>query len=165
MTDVYGALNENLSVGDIIRDVTFVVIRDGEAPRRLEPMHGLVMTGDCELDKYWHKIERGISDEAVRAWPVTAAPLRTELDGLEGGGLAGDIRRGRVRRYFHIPAAGGLPEFAADLWFAQPVPRRGFDDRRAATLSRTFLLRLFQQDWETRTRIPIPDVFPIVGTA
>ena len=142
-----------LGQGDILRDVSFH-IRHGQG-HRVEVMQGIVTSHSCDCDKFhtWRAKNPGPS-RTLDEWAISVAPIG-KMNQVDAG-LAGDIRRGRVPRYFSLPAEGFVlrHESLADLMYEQPVPAilLAPPERHVGTLSAASL-RLFQaQLVELRTR-------------
>lgn len=147
---VYEDRDEPVNQGDIFEDVPFVLPRGEERPT-VELM-GMIISHDCDCDKFFSERDRGRLEEPER-FCVAVAPAYP-CEELQGG-QCGDARAGRIRRFFWLPAERDLPELVIDLWFEQPVPITQLLDRsRRVSLSDDYRRRLHIQIWELRTRIP-----------
>jgi hypothetical protein len=146
---VYGDREDAVNQGDIFRDVSFVIPRGPDRPSVV--LMGMVVSHDCDCDKFFSERDRGRLPEPDR-FCVAIAPTYP-LSELQGG-RAGDARAGRIRRFFPLPAEDEHPEMVVDLWFEQPIPMTELLDReRIGSLSEEYVRRLHIQIWELRTRI------------
>ncbi|MGD9697178.1 MAG: hypothetical protein AB7V42_16125 [Thermoleophilia bacterium] len=110
---------EMLSQGDILENVPFLRRRGRDLGEvEIWPMLGIVTAHSCEIDKYDRALERGHS--AVALWPVSVAPVM-DIEMMPTGQPA-DARRGKIKRYAHLPSEDGNPEMVVDFYFDQPVP-------------------------------------------
>jgi hypothetical protein len=112
-----------LSQGDILSDVPVIELVGDIVSPRLATF--VVLTHDCEIDK-------------PSAESVICAPARSMAE--TPGGLAGDIRSGRVLRAMHLPATGALTESFIDFALIQRVSKLVLEDaiadgRRVAAMS------------------------------
>jgi hypothetical protein len=131
------ALADALCQGDVFLRIP-VSERTGEVTRDATP-NVILLSHDCDIDK------RDAVLLVCEARPITTLP----------GGIAGDIRRGRVKNAMHVPAVNSLPESFLDFRFIHRVARTLIDQahaeaRRAASMSEdgraallTYLYRFF----------------------
>lgn len=135
---VYQARAEPISQGDIFADVAFVFPVAGEAS--LTPMlRAVVISHDCDCDKAATRREDAAPDMVL----VSVAPVYP-MDYLSGG-MPGDVRAGRIRRYMHLPAEAH-PEQVVDLALIQPAPvQMLLRSARVASLSDDYRGRLLLQ--------------------
>jgi hypothetical protein len=152
---VYGQPEGAINQGDIRSSVPFY-IRQQHTPNLVLTM-GLIVSHSCDIDKY-DEIKHTLGNNEKKRFPILVAPLY----GL--GSLtkedAGNVRAGRHRRYFYVPAEGRHNEQVADLWLTQPVPLvivRGLP--RLATLSREHLAHFWAHAFVTLSRKDPADVF------
>lgn len=146
---VYEDRGEPVNQGDIFDGVPFVLPHGQERPSA--EFMGMVISHDCDCDKFFNERERGRLPEPER-FCLTVAPAYP-CEELQGG-QCGDARAGRIRRFFWLPAERDLPELVIDLWFEQPVPMTELLGRqRLVSLSDEYRRRLHIQIWELRTRI------------
>ena len=131
------ALADALCQGDVFLQIP-ITERTAAITREATP-DVVLLSHDCDVDKL----------DAVllvcEARPLTMLP----------GGIAGDIRRGRVKNAMHIPAVDRLPESFLDFRFIHRVARTlidqaNADGRRAASMTDdgraalvTYLFRFF----------------------
>jgi hypothetical protein len=110
----------------------------GGTPRLVVP--GLVLTHSCDVDKF-DKLKPNVAGNERKRYPLTVAPL---LPAAEfSNGVIGDIRAGRHKRFFLLPAEEGHPAMVADLWSMQQVPLLEVKRlKREATLSPEHLAKL-----------------------
>lgn len=149
---VYQAREEQLNQGDIFEDVPLLTVDGPERPQKIA--RGMVVSHDCDCDKYFNEVRRGRASGPA-LWPVAVAPVY-DLKDLRGG-QSGDARAGRIKRFFYIAPEGDHGEMVADLWFEQPVSiAQLLGLRRVASLSDEWLKRLHIQIWELRTRKRLP---------
>jgi hypothetical protein len=142
-----------LSQGDIFPDVPFTVPH-GDFERKSLVSPGIVTSHDCECEDAERCIAKGIEDPGrliVSAAPVFPITILT-------GGKDGDVRGGRVLRFFHLPAADGLEESFADLAYEQPVPATLLMERqRIICLSDEYRAQMLVHQWRLKARdLPVP---------
>jgi hypothetical protein len=144
---VYQAREEPLNQGDIFADVPFTVpVGDYERTGAVHP--GLVVSHDCDCDKAAARAEGAPPDLLL----ITVVPVYP-LSRLAATGQAGDIREGRISRYFYLPAEGDLEEQCADFWLEQPAPLMLLRRRpRRACLSDEYRGLMLLHIWRLRAR-------------
>lgn len=148
---------ERLNQGDLLVDVPFVG-QDASDRCRVTTSLGLVTTNSCDCDKFFAAQEKGLSDDLAATWPIIVAPAHPPE--LLVGGQAGDASKGRMPRYFPIPAEDDHPELVVDLWREEAIPAVELIGlQRQACLSRDNLLALYAHVWWLRTRLRPDDVF------
>lgn len=153
---VYQAREYPLNQGDLFGEVPLLSVDGSKRPDKVA--RAMVVSHDCDCDKYFSEIERGRAREPD-LWPVTVAPVY-ELSDLRGG-QGGDARAGRIKRFFYIAPEGDHGEMVADLWFEQPVSiTQLLALPKIASLSDEWLKRLHIQIWELRTRRLLPALEP-----
>lgn len=151
---VYQTRDQQLNQGDIFEDVPLLTVDGADRPPKIA--RGMVVSHDCDCDKYFNEVQRGRAT-GPELWPATVAPVY-DLTELRGG-QSGDARAGRIKRFFYIAPEGNFGEMVADLWFEQPVSiAQLIELPRVASLSDDWLKRLHIQIWELRTRKPLPGV-------
>lgn len=146
---VYTDRAEPVNQGDLFADIPFVIPRGDDRER--EDLVGMVISHDCDCDKFFTERDRGRLEHPDR-FPITMAPV-FRVEELQGG-QDGDARAGRIRRFFYLPPEDEREDLVVDLWFEQPVAMTQLLDRdRMASLSDEYVQRLHIQLWELRTRV------------
>jgi hypothetical protein len=153
---VYREHEHPLDQGDILEAVPFL-------RRRLATLNtftaaGVVMSHGCECEGF----ERLAAEEnpnriRLETYPVHLAPIYPP-DNIEANqpGILGDIAKGRVRRYFLLPAEDGHPEAIVDFYYEQPVPASMLTElNRRGSLTEEAWLRLMAHLFAFRTRLVI----------
>jgi hypothetical protein len=81
---------------------------------------GMVLSHSCDFTKFRADEEKGRS--SLDRFPLLVAPL-VPTSSLGDSGTAGHAKRGRVARYFHLPAQESFLEedHLVDFYFIQPV--------------------------------------------
>src|SRR4051812_22993738 len=99
--------------GDIFENVPFAVPRTDR-----QPSLGMVISHDCECDKYLDP-KTQLTDEQRARWVVTAAHVHplAELS----GSWRKLVQQDRMPRFLLLPAEGELPDLVVDFWTEQPV--------------------------------------------
>jgi hypothetical protein len=153
---VYQARDELVSQGDIFRDIAILFPVAG-GPGQTAMLGAVVISHDCDCDKAAGRGDDAEPDMVL----VSVAPVYPI--GFLAGGKAGDVRAGRVRRYFHLPAEDPHDEQVVDLALIQPAPVGTLLGReRVASLSDDYRGRLLYQIWVLLERRE--PVRPVGGT-
>lgn len=141
MAEVHRDHAYEIDQGDVLESVPFIVRRGSNATVR--PGLGVVTSHGCECERYTReRDERAAPMSFLEHYPLQVAPLRPP-DQPNNQGLLGDIRRGRVLRYFFVPAEGELPDLVVNLIHEQPIPAiLLLQLRRVASLNEEYWLRL-----------------------
>jgi hypothetical protein len=153
---VYREHDFEIDQGDIFRDVPFV-FRRGPA-LEIQSALGIVTSHGCDCERYTRERDNGADVDFLETYTVQVAPV-IGTDGFDGG-LMGDIRRGRVPKYFAISAEDHRPESLVDLHLQQPIPVVELLAReRETSLSEESWLRLVVHIFVLQSRLKPEDVF------
>ena len=134
---VYQTRAEVASQGDIFPAVPLRIPLEGLQGALKYDGEAIVVSHDCDCDKATGRAPGADPDSVL----VTVAPVHL-LTALSGG-LPGDVRDGRVYRYFYLPPEGGYPEKCVDFALLQPMPVGTLTGRtRSASLSDDFRGRM-----------------------
>ena len=155
---VYEDRPEPFSQGDIFTDVPFT-LPAGDFDRLSRLSLGMIVAHDCDCDKAAGRHEEAPPDQLT----VATAPVYP-LALFEASGQAGDIRAGRIRRYFHLPEEDGREALCVDLVLHQPMPVPLLRRReKVASLSDEYRGRLLLHMWRMLARdtpLPVPETEP-----
>lgn len=153
---VYRDHDHEIDQGDVLVDVPFV-FRRGESVE-VKPRLGVVTSHGCDCERYTRRRDQGADDVFLETYTVQVAPLIHTVD--FDAGVLGDIRRGRVRKYFAIPADDEHPEVLIDLHLEQPVPvAELLDLHRETSLSDETWAQLVVHQFVLQSRLNPDDVF------
>jgi hypothetical protein len=153
---VYRQHDHEIDQGDVFADVPFVVRRGPQLD--IERAVGIVTSHGCDCERYTRQREGGADAEFLETYTVQVAPVigTQEFD----GGVMGDIRRGRVPKYFAIAPEEGRPEVLINLHLEQPVPvAELLANEREASLSDEWWRRLVVHIFVLQSRLKPDQVF------
>jgi hypothetical protein len=151
---------EELAQGDILESVEFFHPKRGDY-KDVVRAQGIVLSHSCDFTKYREDERKGRSN--LDRVPLIVSPM-LQADDLPDQGTAGHAKKGRVARYFYLPAEEPLPSNQlVDFWFMQPCAvHELLEIRRIASLTDDWqkmlqrgLDRFFS--WEDRKQ-PIPEI-------
>lgn len=110
---------EELAQGDILESVEFFRPKSGTY-KDTQWALGIVLSHSCEFTKFRADEEKGRAN--LDMFPLLVAPV-IPASSIGDVGTAGHAKKGRVTRYFHLPAAGPLSgeDHFVDFYFMQPV--------------------------------------------
>lgn len=140
---------EELAQGDILETVEFFRPKSGTYQDN-QWAKGIVVSHSCDFTKF--RADESKGREKLDMFPLLVAPV-IPLSAVGDEGTAGNAKKGRVMRYFHLPpeASLGDEDHLVDFWFIQP----------AAVFELLEIPRLgsFSNEWQLRLQIALDRFF------
>jgi hypothetical protein len=141
---------EELAQGDLLESVEFLAPQ-GRTYRDNNWAKGIVVSHSCDFTKFQSDEEKGRKN--LDRIPLLVAPV-VPFSSIGDASTADHARKGRVMRYFHLPAEGplaGEEEHFVDFWFIQPASVfELLDISRLASMS---------DEWQSRLQIGLDRFF------
>lgn len=140
---------EELAQGDVLESVEFFRPKGGTYKDN-QWATGIVLSHSCEFTKFRADEEKGRAN--LDMFPLLVAPV-IPASSIGDAGTFGHARKGRVTRYFHLPAAGPISDedHFVDFYFMQPM----------AVFELLNIARLgsFSDEWQERLQVAIDRFF------
>lgn len=154
MSSPYRKHEYRLDQGDLLAKVPFTLeTADGH---QIVQTTGVLTSHGCDCER----IERTPRESA--AWPllrVHVAPIQPAT-AFPSDGTVGNIRAGRVPRYYALPREGQIPEYVVDFWYEQPIhPEKLLGLQRIASLTEEEWIKMMIQHFVGRVHKDPADIF------
>jgi hypothetical protein len=140
---------EELAQGDVFESIEFFRPKGGTY-KDTQWASGIILSHSCDFTKFRSDEQ---SDRAnLDMFPMLVAPV-VSISAIGDEGTAGHAKKGRVRRYFHLPVEAALSDedHFVDFDFMQPV----------AVFELLAIARLasMSDEWQERLQIAIDQFF------